>query len=172
MIRKAKPPEIDKIIKITRACAKSMIEQNIYQWNEHYPNKAAFETDLKNNELYVLLTNKGLGKAETLIGCITISTIKDNEYNEIDWLTEDGLNYYIHRLAIHPKNQRKGHAKQLMDFAEDFAKQQKATSVRLDTFSLNTANQKFYENRGYKRLGSIFFPKQSEAPFYCYELIL
>ena len=33
----------------------------------------------------------------------------------------------------------------------------------------NIKNQKFYEIRGFKRLGNIYFPKQSEFPFYCYE---
>lgn len=172
MIRKAKPSEIDKIITITSACASKMIAQNINQWNEHYPNVAAFEGDLKRGELYVLIKNETSGKAEIVMGCITISTLKDSEYNDIDWLTQDRLNYYIHRLAIHPDYQHQGNAKRLMDFAEDFARQQNALSVRLDTFGLNKRNQKFYLNRGYQRLGDIYFPRQSEAPFYCYELPL
>ena len=168
MIRKAKPSEIDKIITVTRACAVYMISKNIFQWNEHYPTAFAFEKDLARGELYVLLDSA----AEILIGSITISTLKDSEYDEIDWLTRDGLNYYIHRLSIHPDYQHQGKAKSLMDFAEDLVKQQKALSVRLDTFSLNIRNQQFYEKRGYQRLGNIYFPKQSEAPFYCYELVL
>ena len=168
MIRKANLTEIDKIITITRACAKNMISQGIYQWNEHYPTATAFEKDLARDELYVLLDDT----SEILIGSITISTLKDSEYDVIDWLTNDGLNYYIHRLAVHPDYQGQGKAKKLMDFAESFVKQQKGLSVRLDTFSLNTRNQKFYEHRGYQRLANIYFPKQSDAPFYCYELVL
>jgi hypothetical protein len=59
-----------------------------------------------------------------------------------------------------------------MDFAEIQAKKTKASSIRLDTFSQNIRNQKFYELRSYKRLGEIYFPKQSTYPFYCYELVL
>ena len=59
-----------------------------------------------------------------------------------------------------------------MDFAENFAKEHNALSVRLDTFSQNKRNQKFYETRGYKRLGDIYFPKQSNHPFHCFELVL
>ena len=59
-----------------------------------------------------------------------------------------------------------------MNFAETYAKENNYNSVRLDTFSQNKRNQKFYEQRGYKRLGDIYFPKQSEHPFYCYELYL
>ena len=166
MIRKAKAAEILPLIEITKACAAHMIAQNIYQWNAEYPNSKAFENDLDREELYVLYAS------EMLVGCITVSTFKDREYDAVSWLTEDGAQYYIHRLAIHPNVQKQGYAKKLMDFAEGLAKKNNAVSVRLDTFSQNSRNQRFYENRGYKRLGNIYFPKQSEHPFYCYELIL
>ncbi|NJX17164.1 GNAT family N-acetyltransferase, partial [Tamlana crocina] len=65
-----------------------------------------------------------------------------------------------------------GNGRKLMDFAEAFAKEHGYVSVRLDTFSKNERNQRFYEARGYKRLGNIYFPKQSEHPFYCYEKVL
>ncbi len=165
MIRKAKVSEIDKIITITRACAANMIKQNIFQWNENYPTYEAFESDFNRDELYVLTFS------EEIIGSIVVSTLKDEEYDDITWLTEDANNYYIHRLAIHPEHQRKGYAKKLMDFAETTAKENNATSVRLDTFSQNDRNQKFYEARGYQKLESIYFPKQSKHPFYCYELV-
>lgn len=42
----------------------------------------------------------------------------------------------------------------------------------VEDISRNVRNQKFYEHRGYKRLGEIFFPLQSDHPFYCYEKIL
>ena len=166
MIRKAKPAEISKLITITKACANKMKANGIYQWNEAYPNTTAFENDLERGELYVLLVNR------IIIGCITISTFKDKEYDAINWLTKDGLNFYIHRLAIHPNSQHKGFAKQLMDFAEDFAREQSGLSVRLDTFSKNNRNQKFYEARGYSKLGDVYFPRQTEFPFHCYELVL
>lgn len=172
MIRKAKSTEIDKLISITKACAAKMISQNIFQWNEEYPSVAAFKKDLIRNELYVLVKDDNSGKAEILMGCITISTFKDSEYEQIDWLTKDGLNYYIHRLAIHPDFQHCGNAKKLMDFAEELARQKNALSVRLDTFSENERNQKFYEARGYQKLGDVYFPRQADTPFHCYELVL
>ena len=95
----------------------------------------------------------------------------DEEYIPVDWLTTNENNIYIHRLAIHPKHQGKGYAQKMMDFAENHAKKHNFVSVRLDTFSQNKRNQKFYETRGYHRLGDIYFPKQSEHPFHCYEMV-
>ena len=166
MIRKGTITDIDSILDITKACAKHMVKKNIFQWNEHYPNKNAFKNDVLRSELYVLELNS------ELIGCITISTFMDDVYIPVSWLTTNKNNLYIHRLAVNPKFQGKGYAQKLMDYAENYAKTNSFASIRLDTFSKNERNQKFYELRGYKRLENIMFPKQSEFPFYCYELIL
>jgi len=98
----------------------------------------------------------------------------DDEYLPIKWLTKTSAqtNIYIHRLFVHPDVQRLGHAQQLMDYAEGYARKHGFVSVRLDTFSQNKRNQRFYEARGYQKLGDIFFPKQSGHPFHCYELVL
>jgi len=165
MVRLAITQDIDVLMKITKACANYMIGKGIYQWNEQYPSKSAFIKDLKRHELYVITAEK------KVIGCIVISTLMDEEYVPITWLTESHNNIYIHRVAIHPHYQGKGYAQKLMAFAENYAIQNGYTSIRLDTFSQNKRNQKFYELRGYKRLGNIYFPKQSEHPFYCYERV-
>lgn len=167
MIRKALFTDIDKILEITAACANHMIANGIYQWNEHYPNKKAFDEDVNRNELYVLEVG------ETIIGCIAITNQIDGEYKTVNWLTPNKNNLYIHRLAVQPNQQGKGYAQLLMGFAEEYAIKNNYTSIRLDTFSQNRKNQKFYELRGYKKLDSIvYFPKQSTHPFYCYELVL
>ncbi len=166
MIRKATNLDIDAILEITKSCLAFMVEQHIFQWNEHYPNKNAFLNDLERDELFVIEENS------ELIGCITISTFMDDVYKPVLWLTPNNKNIYIHRLAIHPKHQGMGHAQQLMTFAETYAADNGFKSVRLDTFSKNPRNMKFYERRGYKPLEPIYFPNQSEHPFYCYELPL
>jgi len=166
MIRKGNLTDINRILKITKACTEHMIENNIFQWNAFYPNKNVFEKDVAREELYVIEADS------ELIGCVAISTLMDKEYIPVSWLTQSGKNLYIHRLAIHPKYQGIGYAQQLMSFAENFAVSHQFKSIRLDTFSKNLKNQKFYELRGYKRLEEIKFPNQSEHPFYCYELVL
>lgn len=166
MIRLAKKSEIDKIITVTKACAAFMIKNGIYQWNEHYPSKQAFLDDIAQEELYVLEVDK------KIIGTIVLSTHMDDEYIPITWLTSNEANLYIHRLSVHPEYQGQGYAQKLMNFAEEYAKNNDFKSVRLDTFSVNKRNVNFYQTRGYKQLGDIFFPKQSEHPFHCFELVL
>lgn len=166
MIRRAKISEIPDILNITKACAAQMIDKGIYQWNEAYPSLEAFQMDVERAELFVL------EQSAKIIGTVVISTLMDKEYRPVQWLTPDGVSIYIHRLSVHPEFQGKGHARQLMDFAENRARKKGYRSVRLDTFSQNKSNQRFYERRGYQRLGDIKYPRQSEHPFHCYELVL
>lgn len=166
MIRPAVKTDLPKIIQITQACAKHLCEMGIFQWNENYPSLEAFEKDLSNEELFVLEIEGDV------IGAIVISTRKDKVYEPIDWLTADSTNGYLHRLCVHPKQQKKGHARRLLDFAETHLKELGAASVRLDTFSKNLRNNKLYEARGYKRLGDVYFEQKSPFPFHCYEKLL
>ncbi len=165
MIRRAKITELPAILSITRTCTIDMIQKGIFQWNEDYPSTQNFEKDIERAELYLLENDN------RIIGTIVISTFMDEEYSQTNWLTPNENNIYIHRLAVHPDFQGKGFAQQLMDFAENYARQNGYASVRLDTFSQNPRNQKFYESRGYQKLDDIFFPNQSEYPFHCYELV-
>lgn len=158
--------DIDSLLKITSACAQHMEIRNIFQWNSYYPNSKVFEADIKRKELYLYKIHY------EVVGCIVVSSLMDEAYKPVKWLTPSVGNIYIHRLAVHPEYQGNGIARKLMDFAEEKSKAEKRTSIRLDTFSKNYRNQKFYEQRGYKKLENIFFPNQSEHPFYCYELIL
>lgn len=165
-IRTANQQDIATLLQITKACANDMISKEIFQWDNEYPSLQVFQNDYNRNELYVLQIKN------EIVGCITISTFMDKEYETINWLTSNKHNIYIHRLAIHPKHQKKGYAQALMNFAENHARKQNYTSVRLDTFSVNRRNNKFYQQRGYQKTGEVYFPRQSKYSFYCYELIL
>ncbi|MEX0274871.1 MAG: GNAT family N-acetyltransferase [Flavobacteriaceae bacterium] len=166
MIRLAKVSEISEIMALIRACAMDMTSKGIYQWNEHYPSIHVFGKDIERGELWVL------GMDDKIVGTIVISTFMDEEYRSVQWLTPNQNNIYIHRLAIHPAYQKQGKATKLMDFAEKKSRDTGFASIRLDTFSQNPGNNRFYLNRGYQPLGDIYFPKQSQSPFHCYELVL
>lgn len=164
MIRPAKQKDLSSILDITKACTVDMIYNEIFQWNEHYPNETVFQKDLNRKELYVLEVGKKLK------GAIVISDFMDAVYEPIKWIAPTNKNIYIHRLCVHPKEQGKGYAQALMNFAEQKAIAEGFNSVRLDTFSLNKRNLVFYLKRGYSQLADIYFPIKSSAPFHCFEL--
>ena len=165
-IRQAIITDLDIVKKIAEACAIDMANYSIFQWNEKYPSRDVFKNDIETGALYVIEINK------KIVGCIMLSDVKDDSYKDVKWLTKDFKNLYVHRLAVNPDYQKKGHGRRLMDFAESFAVENNFTSIRLDTFSLNHRNNKFYKSRGYTQLGNVFFPIQSDLPFHCYEKVL
>jgi len=165
-IRLAKNNDIKRIVEIANACADHMISKGIFQWDKNYPNKKTFEADLDDNSLYIIEDK------DVVIGCICISLNIDDFYKSVKWITKTNKNLYVHRLAIHPKFQGRGLALKLMNFANEFANQNNCESIRLDTFSGNPRNNKFYILQGYTKIGEIYFRNQSDMPFNCYEKIL
>ncbi len=165
-IRRSKISDLHEIKRLTESCAVAMQERGIFQWNEHYPSLEKLENDITSEELFVLIHD------DRISGMIVLTAHMDEEYIPIEWLTSNNSNLYIHRLAIAPEYWGKGLGQKMMEFAEEFARKNDYSSIRLDTFSQNKRNQNFYEARCYKKLGDIFFPKQSEHPFHCYELVL
>lgn len=165
MIQKAQLSDLKTIYSLTKICAQNLIDQGIFQWNEYYPSKEVLHNDIQLQQIWKLEVE------HEIVGIIVLTEIEDEEYKNVKWLTKNKRNLYVHRLAVLPKFQKKGYAQKLMNFAEEFACQKEYASIRLDTFSQNERNQHFYEQRGYIKLESIYFAKQSEHPFYCYELV-
>jgi ribosomal protein S18 acetylase RimI-like enzyme len=165
-IEKAILSDIEQLLSITKSCAKFMIENGIFQWNELYPSKEVLLNDIALTQLWKLVEDN------LIIGLVVFTEIEDKEYINVQWLSKNSTSLYIHRLAVHPKFQGKGYAQKLINFGENYAISNGYKSMRLDTFSQNKRNLQFYEKQQYKRLESIYFPKQSEHPFYCYEKLL
>ncbi len=166
MIKKASKQDLEQLLTVVKSCGQNLIEQGIFQWNEQYPKREDLLEDIELQELWKLEDKN------SIIGLIVLTENEDEEYQDVKWLTKNHKNLYIHRLAVDPEFQGKGYAQKLMDFAEKYAKENGYNSIRLDTFSENKRNLKFYEQRNYVKLESIYFPNQSEFPFYCYEKIM
>lgn len=166
MIRKAQLDEVDVLKKITEACAEDMKLNGIFQWNKDYPSLKVIKQDVAENNVYVYL------KENSIVGCVMLSHVMDSFYNDISWLTPDKNQLYVHRLAVHPQHQKKGIARALMDFGENMALERGCLSIRLDTFSKNTRNNRFYKARNYQQVGILYFKQKSPYPFYCFEKLL
>ena len=167
MISLGLPNEIDAIIALTKRCGLQMRENGIDQWDENYPDYASIENDLKTETLFAFR------EGETILGIVVLNELYDEEYDQIDWLTDpNSKNLMVHRLAVDPIHQGKGIARKLMDHAENYACKLQYDSIRLDTFSQNPRNQRFYQNRGYTDFGSVYLKYKKEHPYFCYELLL
>ncbi|GAB4156775.1 MAG: hypothetical protein Tsb0033_07790 [Winogradskyella sp.] len=151
--------DLDVLFQMYKTAKEALEDDNIYQWTNNYPTRSIIENDLKDGVLYVLKNNN------KIIGAINISEDQEPEYKSVKWQFNDNKVLVIHRLVVHPTSQSKGFAKLLMDFAEDYAKQNNFTSIRLDAYSQNGRIVAFYKNRDYFIRGEIFFLER-KYPFY------
>jgi len=142
---------------------KNELERNgIYQWTNNYPTISIIESDLRRGVLYTLKNDN------EIIGAINISEEQEIEYQSVNWEFDNSKILVIHRLVINPKHQRQGYAQRLMDFAENFARENDYSSIRLDAYSQNNRVIEFYKKRNYCISGKVNFPER-EQPFYCME---
>jgi ribosomal protein S18 acetylase RimI-like enzyme len=166
MVKKGCLAELDEILALTRACGQHMRAQGIDQWDENYPDRESLHRDLSEGSLFVY------SEENALMGIVVLNEKQDEEYAQIKWSTaEADKNLVVHRLAVHPDFQGRGIAQKLMDFAEAYARSKHYSSIRLDTFSQNPRNQRFYRMRGYTELGAVFLKYKKAHPYICYELV-
>ena len=167
MISIGKIEELDSILKLTRSCGQHMRDNGIDQWDTDYPNREVILQDLQTQTLFAYREHK------EVLGIVVLNESQDEEYAEINWSTDETeRNIVVHRLAVRPDQQRKGIARRLMDFAEQWARDNHYDAIRLDTFSQNPRNQRFYLNRGYTDLGPVYLKYKKDHPYFCYELLL
>ncbi|MCY6369051.1 GNAT family N-acetyltransferase [Clostridium ganghwense] len=164
-IIKAKESDLSNIMLLISKTVETMIQEKNYQWDKSYPDVDIIADDINNNSLYIIKNE------ENYLGTITINEDQSPEYVDVNWLTSGKKTLIIHRLAIHPSAQRQGIAKNLINFAEEYARKNNYTSIRLDTFSENQKALSLYDKCGYKRTGKVYFSHRT-TPFTCFEKIL
>ena len=158
----AAPNDITDIMRLLAECIKDMNKNGIRQWSDFYPTIDVITEDVRNKSMYCVRHES------QCIGIITLSEKQNAQYEQVRWLTNFGRVLIVYRLAVHPKWQRQGIARRLMDFAEQFAVENQYNSIRLDAYSGNPRAVRFYERRGYEEAGQVYFPKRN-MPFHCFE---
>jgi ribosomal protein S18 acetylase RimI-like enzyme len=130
-----------------------MIDREIYQWDEIYPNEEVLTGDIKKKEMYLLSDNK------KLLACIVINEDQDEAYDPAPWKYNGGRIAVIHRLCVNHENQGIGIGLKTMQLAEAVIKNSGYSSIRLDAFSDNPFARKLYEKLGYTYVGIVHFRK-------------
>ncbi|ULT54816.1 GNAT family N-acetyltransferase [Neobacillus drentensis] len=157
--------KLKTVLQFYREISSDLRQKGIDQWDRYYPNRFIVKSDLKEGNLYGILEDN------ILVGAVVVDTNQSKKYRNLYWEDREGNPLVIHRLAVHPLYQGKGYGKKLLQFAEEFARLNENTSIRLDVFSVNVGAVKMYERSGYQERGTIHFPFRS-APYKCYEKIM
>lgn len=161
-IRKGEEKDITEVFQLLQDCGKFMSINGLEQWNEYYPTIDLVENDVANQSIFCKVTDNHIA------GVITLDGNQSPEYADVNWQIVNKKVAVIHRMAVSPNFQRQGIARELMDFAENKAKEEGYECIRLDAYSYNSSALNIYKNRGYRQVGEVYFPIR-EHPFYCFE---
>jgi ribosomal protein S18 acetylase RimI-like enzyme len=164
-ILRAKLIEINGITEMFEDCKSYLERRGILQWDETYPNQEYFETAFKGENLFVLKID---GQIK---GAMVLDEWQTPEWSKANWTEVEGSPLILHSFCVHPSAQGGGYGGKMLQFAEDFTNSQGYPALRLDTFSGNEGAVKFYEKRGYRRVGEVDLNDKPEGHerYYCYE---
>lgn len=161
-LRLVQPNEILFIEKLYSECRKALSAKGLDQWDDGYPGTDVIKNDVE---------RKCLWGFSDFSGVAALNLEHDAQHRDIPWKGTESDCLFIHRLAVNPIHWGKGIGRELVRKLEQLAEANGAMSIRLDTYSLNLSNLKFYEKLGYTRLqGEIFFQPHT-APFICFEKV-
>jgi ribosomal protein S18 acetylase RimI-like enzyme len=162
MIRKLSKKHLSEAFSIIESVVSKMNKESIFQWDEHYPTRGIIEKDIDDEYAF------GFFHLDELRGYIVLNEEYSPEYDSLEWNDKSETSLIVHRLSIKANCQGQGIAKQLMIFAEEYAKKSNYSSIKLDAFLHNKAALSLYENLGYTKVGTVTFRK---GQFHCYEKV-
>lgn len=145
--RLAQSDDLDEIILLVQNSITEMEKNSIFQWDELYPTRGDFAEDISHNSLYLGLYD---GKIAVVFA---LNQQSDEEYKNGNWSYPDREYYVIHRLCVNSSLQKRGIARQTMQFIEEMLRAKKIQAVRLDVFSQNPYAVKLYLHMGYCKVG-------------------
>lgn len=116
-----------------------------------YPSPAFLYDSIRNGELVIG------SEGEKIIAAMVLNHQYNEEYNRFDWPTkaEDSEITVIHALGVHPAYTGKGHARQMVQFAIDSARENRQKVIRLDVLKGNAAAEKLYTGMGFQNLHTL-----------------
>lgn len=135
--------DIDNIILLIKKRINWMNEKNIKQWNTtnylDFYNNEYFTSKVENNELYVIK------HSEKILGAVVLLS------NDPGW-NDNNKAIYVHNLVSDIESKNIG--KTILINVEKIAKQKNISFIRLDCQIDNIRLNEYYEDLGYKIVGT------------------
>ena len=140
--------DIDEICALVKSAISNMDRNDIFQWDEIYPAREDFLSDIKSGYLYT-------GKiGEKIAVVFALNKCQDEAYKSANW-TYNGEDFCVlHRLCVNPEFQNQGIAKTALKYIEEKLKNSGTKSIQLDVFTQNPFALRLYEKAGFHQTGT------------------
>lgn len=161
MIRLALEKDLDSVMEIVEKTIAIMRLEGNPQWDETYPARNDFLTDIREQTLY-LAEERGV-----IVGMVCINLQEPMEYGSIPWAAQ-GSATVVHRMAVLPAARGKGAGPAMLAYAEEIARRNGTQYLKVDTYGANEKMNRLLQKLAYRFRGQIFF-KSKEGKFNCYD---
>jgi GNAT superfamily N-acetyltransferase len=161
-IKKATPYDLVDVLFLLKQCIADMNRNGLKQWNSANPSSEVIIEDIEKGTLYIY-TELGMAK-----GMINLSEEMPEEYQQVEWKGNNEKVLYVKRFAVHPIWQDTNIGDQLLQFAENYAKEKGFTSIRLDVLDSYPVDDVFMKSRAFEPAGS-FHSEFQKKPYDCFE---
>ncbi len=140
--------DIDEICALVKSAISGMDRNSIFQWDEIYPAREDFLSDIKSGNLYA-------GKiGEKIAVVFALNKCQDEAYKIANW-TYNGEDFCVlHRLCVNPEFQNQGVAKTTLKYIEEKLKNSGKKSLQLNVFTQNPFALRLYEKAGFHQTGT------------------
>lgn len=162
-MRLAKSEDLKTVMELYDACRVYLNSRGIDQWAHGYPKEDIVKRDIECQDLWLYQVE------ESIAAVLVLNQSAAEKYSDLAWECSHQKHLEIHRLAVHPKHMNQGLGKRMMNWAESEAKDREACCIRLDTYSLNKDNVRYYKNLGYCATGNEVMWPPVKSPFLCFE---
>jgi ribosomal protein S18 acetylase RimI-like enzyme len=139
-----------------------MNTKGLKHWNSAFPGPDAIQADLSGGTIF-LVKDKGVCK-----GMVTLNDQPPEDYKDLHFNSGKQKPIYLQNLAVHPRWQGMGIARQMVEFAQKIAQEKGFDCIRLDVFQPSDKARQLYEKQLFKEVAS-FYSADQKIPFVCYE---
>jgi ribosomal protein S18 acetylase RimI-like enzyme len=159
-IKRIKLTDLEKVLNIYKEVVENMVVNNIFQWDEIYPNENILKEDIVKGQMFAGILNN------EIVSVFVLNKEFDDEYLNAQWEYKNDDFIILHRICVRVNFQNKGIGTKTMEVIEEKMKRDGIKSIRLDAFSKNPYSLKMYNKLGYKKTGEANWRK---GLFYIFE---
>lgn len=167
-VRKATTNDLDKIMIIIDEARIFLHKNHVPQWQDEYPARKDIQTDLNNQNGYVLIYDN------QIVGYAVLQTTPEPTYSVIEkgaWKSSK-LYATLHRLAVSADFRGKNLSAFFMSNLITLALDKGFNVIRCDTHPQNKIMQHLAEKSGFEKRGIIKVDELMDPTRFAYELII
>lgn len=161
-IIKAKKNDLIEILFLLKVCIRDLNSKGFKHWNNCCPDIETIQESLDRGIIFVV-KDRGVCK-----GMVTLNDNQPEEYKSLYFPSGLRRPLCLQNMVVHPNWQGRGIATMMIEFAQNYAKENNFDCIRLDVFMPSEDARQLYQNQSFREVAS-FHSEFQKIPYICYE---